>query len=286
MILICKYCGNEFESKNSNQSFCSKICSAKYQQQTATEAAKKIKDDRIRRYYDFPKRCKCCESVLQYEDRSKTFCNSSCAATYNNLKRTRQPWNDEQKKNMSEIMIIKHQDHHNDNFSNTTVTPRKIICKWCGREFISKQLPSGKYSSSKFCSDECKKLNNIEVGKRAIIINKEKGTWKPWQSRNISSYPEKFFEKVLNNNHISYIREKYIGGYFLDFYIEKNNRIIDLEIDGDQHEETQEKDRIRDEYLKGQNIEVYRIKWNSINSSKGKENMKIKIDDFLIFYNS
>jgi len=285
MINICKYCGKKFETSNSKQVFCSKECSAKYQQQNAIDSVKKYKEIRIQKYYESPKKCKYCDSILPYEERSKTFCNSSCAAAYNNSKRIRHSWSDEQKKNLSEIMINKHKDNYNDNSSNTTTTPRKKICKYCGKEFVSHQLSSGKYSSSKFCSHECKRLNNIEVGKKAIIINKEKGTWKPWQSRNISSYPEKFFEKVLDNNFISYIREKYIDGYFLDFYIEKNNRVIDLEIDGDQHEETQEKDRIRDEYLKDQNIEVYRIKWNSINSNKGKESMKNKIDDFLSFYN-
>ena len=279
--LICEYCGSEFETTNSTQRFCCKECSGRYQQKTATGAAHKYKNIRIRQYEENPKLCKYCGKPLSYEDKHKTFCNSSCAASYNNSIRVRKPWSEEQRRNLSKKVLVKYQTKEP---SQTTCSSRKLVCKRCGKEFISQQLPSGKYSSSKFCSDECRTLNNIEIGKRAIIINKEKGTWKPWQSRNISSYPEKFFEKVLNNNSISYIREKYIGGYFLDFYIEKDSRIIDLEIDGDQHEETQEKDQIRDEYLKSQNIEVYRIKWNSINSSTGKEKMKIKIDNFLIFY--
>lgn len=35
-------------------------------------------------YYLAPKRCKCCDAIISFERRHLTFCNSSCAATYNN----------------------------------------------------------------------------------------------------------------------------------------------------------------------------------------------------------
>lgn len=276
--LICEYCGSEFETTNLNQRFCCKECSGRYQQKIAVEAAHKYKNIRVKQYEDNPKLCKCCGKPLSYEDKHKTFCNSSCAASYNNLKRVRKPWSEEQRHNLSEKVLVKYQTKEP---SQTTYVPRKLVCKCCGKEFISQRLPSGKYSSSKFCSDECRTLNNIEIGKRAIIINKEKGTWKPWQSRNISSYPERFFETVLNNNSIEFVREKYVDGYFLDFYIEWNDRKIDLEIDGGQHEAEKDHDQIRDKFLNDKGFEVYRIPWNSINSELGKAKMKDKIDEFL-----
>ena len=98
--------------------------------------------------------------------------------------------------------------------------------------------------------------------------------------------------KVLNNNNIVYQREyklyyDNINKYFLDFYIEIGDRKIDLEIDGNQHnfEDRKYHDKIRDEYIKSQGIEVYRIKWNSINNEKGKQLMKEKIDKFLEYIN-
>jgi very-short-patch-repair endonuclease len=107
------------------------------------------------------------------------------------------------------------------------------------------------------------------------------GTHKGWKSRNIKSYAERFFETVLNNNHISYERERYVGKYFLDFVIGD----IDLEIDGKQHQyaDRKQSDQVRDEYLRSQGYFVYRIKWNEINSVSGKEMMKDKIDLFLDF---
>lgn len=45
------------------------------------------KQKRIDTYMLNPNRCKHCETKLDYDNRHKKFCNSSCSATYNNLKR-------------------------------------------------------------------------------------------------------------------------------------------------------------------------------------------------------
>lgn len=107
-----------------------------------------------------------------------------------------------------------------------------------------------------------------------------------WRSRNIKSYAERFFEKVLDNNRIEYTREKKVGKYFLDFVIGQ----IDLEIDGKQHEypERRQSDMERDRFLRSEGYFVYRIKWNEINSEDGKTMMKDKIDlliDFIERFN-
>ncbi len=104
---------------------------------------------------------------------------------------------------------------------------------------------------------------------------------KGWNSRNIKSYAELFFEKVLNNNNIKYLREKKVGKYFLDFVIGN----IDLEIDGKQHKIKDRKisDLNRDKYLRDNGYFVYRISWNEITSDYGKQLMKNKVDLFLNF---
>ena len=73
--------------------------------------------------------------------------------------------------------------------------------------------------------------------------------------------------------------------YFLDFFINVDGRLINLEIDGKQHKypEREASDRVRDEFIKSNNIEVYRIEWNSINTENGKLQMKNKIDKFIEF---
>lgn len=113
-----------------------------------------------------------------------------------------------------------------------------------------------------------------------------------WQSRNKKSYAEKFWITVLENNSIDYTCEVPVwhgsANYFLDFVIERNNKLIDLEIDGKQHKYADRlaSDVARDSFLAEQGYLVYRIPWNDLNTEAGKEEMRKKIDNFLAFYNS
>lgn len=47
------------------------------------------KQQRIDEYLKNPKTCKNCQVSLPYDKKNKTFCSSSCSATFNNLKRGR-----------------------------------------------------------------------------------------------------------------------------------------------------------------------------------------------------
>ena len=51
------------------------------------ETQNKQKQDRINKYNENPIRCKQCGKIFSYEERHKKFCNSSCAAIYNNSHR-------------------------------------------------------------------------------------------------------------------------------------------------------------------------------------------------------
>ena len=123
----------------------------------------------------------------------------------------------------------------------------------------------------------------IEKIKKIKRIQVKSGNHKGWQSRNIKSYPEIFWENVLNNNGIDFNRERYVNGYFLDFVLRKGNREIDLEIDGKQHKYEDRKihDKKRDKNLRETGYIVYRIDWNEINSKQGSLKMKAKIRQFL-----
>ena len=46
------------------------------------------KQERINQYNLDPKHCSQCKKILEYSHRYKTFCDSSCSATFNNLKRS------------------------------------------------------------------------------------------------------------------------------------------------------------------------------------------------------
>lgn len=156
------------------------------------------------------------------------------------------------------------------------------FCKDCGKKL-------GFRNKSGYCHNCIQKHINardeVKEKHRKVQLDKiANGTHKGWNSRNIKSYAEVFWENVLNNNNIHYIREKKVGKYFLDFVI--NN--VDLEIDGKQHryKDRVESDILRDKFLTNEGYFVYRIEWNEINSINGKQMMKEKIDLFLDFLRS
>lgn len=168
-------------------------------------------------------------------------------------------------------------------------TLKEKYCLICGKKYYALINKFGNLSFTKTCSDNCRKQLQIQRGKETAKRVMAEGRFVGWQTRNIKSYAEIFWHKVLQNNGIEYIAEYFLDKkYFLDFYIVKNGIEIDLEIDGKQHKykDRIEHDKIRDEYIKSKGIVVYRIDWNEINSEMGSLMMKEKIDNFLDFYNN
>ena len=92
---------------------------------------------------------------------------------------------------------------------------------------------------------------------------------------------------MLKNNGFDFVREKPVDGYFLDFVLQKDGKMIDLEIDGKQHKYDDRKrhDKIRDNNLRKAGYIIYRVDWNEINSKRGSLKMKSKINQFLWWYN-
>lgn len=144
-------------------------------------------------------------------------------------------------------------------------------------------------------SGVCKKHMHDYLSVLAKKLHKE-GKIKSWKSRNILSYPEKFFITVLKNNNLSEkclsnypISFKDLGlnkvsGYFLDFYFPEKK--LDLEIDGKQHlaDDRLVSDFYRDKLLKKNGIAVYRIKWKNPINDSNKEYIREEIEKFLTFY--
>lgn len=220
--------------------------------------------------------CPNCNKIVK--KKGNKFCNSSCSATFNNKRRLLS--NDTKNRISNSLLKRTHQK-------------REYKCVVCGDDFIPKRGIKGRLSPSKCCSDECRKKLRSQNGKKTAAMTIANGTHKGWQSRNIESYPEKFFKKVLANNNIKYehnypVNKKELGlddpyNYFLDFFIESKK--IDLEIDGKQHKERKEHDEQRDDILIKNGYYVYRIKWKNISTKIGQEYIKSEIDKFLKFYN-
>ena len=177
-------------------------------------------------------------------------------------------------------------DCHKEIFVKTTDV---VYCYDC----IKNHMDHKRYqlyfeNGRRIISDDIRNKWSLAARKRV-----ENGTHKGWMSRNITSYPERFWKDVLTKNNIKYehnypVKKQSLGlndhaNYFLDFKIKET---IDLEIDGSQHKYRKERDEFRDKALSSHGWVVYRIEWNEINTENGKQKMKKKIDDFLLWYKS
>ena len=141
------------------------------------------------------------------------------------------------------------------------------------------------------CSKECSNQLQRNIMNEKVLNGEHKG----WATRNISSYPEEFFKVVLNNLNLPYefnfpvskpsLGVKSSSSYFLDFYIQIEQRKIDLEIDGKQHEYTdrKESDQERDSLLIQNGYEVYRIKWKNPVTEENKIYIKSEIEKMKTF---
>lgn len=155
---------------------------------------------------------------------------------------------------------------------------------------ISNSLKSGYLSGKYIPSFKGKRMSDSSRKKMSEVakLGYQMGIRTGWKSRKITSFPEQFWKRVLDSNHISYqlnfpVSRKSLGdnsskSYFLDFRIGDN---IDLEIDGAQHRYRKEHDKKRDELLTKSGYKVYRIAWNEVKNESGKIQMLEKITKFL-----
>ena len=152
-----------------------------------------------------------------------------------------------------------------------TPKPRKKVtlkCVRCGSLFDRRRADR----------ELCPKCVKSDIGKIAA----QRGTHAGWHYRKgETSYPERYFEDVLQHEKIDgWEREKKVGRWFIDFAFA--DKKIAVEIDGRQHDERQEQDKIKDDYLREHGWTVYRIKWfnpkNEVGKSKLHPQVKAVLD--------
>jgi very-short-patch-repair endonuclease len=197
---------------------------------------------------------KICENCSEEHDGSYgsgRFCSSKCSrgfSTKNKRKKINENVSISLKKrweNMSDECKKEHAERCKH--EQTKETKKKISEKnklyWKDNHEAKQRLSN--FRKGKKTSEETKKKLS-DIMKKRVKEGKHKG----WQSRNIKSYSEKFFVNVLKENGLDDyifnfpIKKKSLGidcnaNYFLDFFFE--NKKLDLEIDGKQHEISERK---------------------------------------------
>jgi hypothetical protein len=255
------------------------------------------------------KECPICHKKFKESEgcsKEKTYCSRKCGNALS-LGNRRSP-----ETNLKVSLSLKRRVHWQEddsgqlNFEKRLFSKYKIIikkntvvyekeCEYCHNIFYTKR------ERKMFCGRNCqmKGLWQRDTYRNKLISkireNVKTGKHQGWKTRNILSYPEKFFKKVLELNGFkdrfitNYpIKKSELGlvcdaCYFLDFYFPEFK--LDLEIDGKQHsyEDRMISDKNRDESLTKNGYQVYRIKWKSLNKPEGKEFIRKEIEKFLEF---
>jgi very-short-patch-repair endonuclease len=126
-------------------------------------------------------------------------------------------------------------------------------------------------------------INGIEIFRRKIeVLPKNKELLS--RSRSLRKgyvLSEVIFWKQVRNkefHQIDFDRQKIIGNYIVDFYI-KSLGVV-LEIDGSSHNDKEEYDEKRQQFLESLDLVVYRISDNRIKNDLG--NVMKELEDFII----
>ena len=227
--------------------------------------------------------CPQCNKSFQTQDGgklSKITCSTSCSNIYFVNKRV----TTESKRKQKEF--------HRLHPRNPSLQKTKL-CEICQNEFPLKD------KKRRTCSNKCgSKLRNTPAHRehmsKLIKARIAAGLHHGWASRNIISYPEKYFKYRLDELKLKYefnfpIQKKELGiccasCYFLDFYFP--NIKLDLEIDGSQHKriERKESDKIRDDLLTKAAITVFRIPWCNPINDRNKKILDEYFEEFLKIY--
>lgn len=192
---------------------------------------KNKKLQRIEDYNNNPKLCKECNQPIPYDKKNNMFCSSSCSGTYNNTRRQRTPWNDEQREKAS----IAGKQRDNSWLMKLYCDIHLIECRVCGKQ----RYVGYKQRSYKTCgSADC--MVQASTGERAYQNGSRKPIWfyNPNEDKEVlldSSWEVKIAELLIRLD-IKWIRPKFIKWvdsndvtrrYFPDFYLPDHDLYLD-----------------------------------------------------------
>ncbi len=187
---------------------------------------------RQQKYKANPRHCNQCELALPYDKKNLSFCNRSCAATYNNLKRAEHGWHlsieVKQKISQSVQRTQRERNLTPPNNKGKQIVKREVrVCGECKIDFMV--IPS---SAHKYCSLGCSSKHR--GGYRNHSGRSKSGYYKgiycgstyelAWVIYNLDHHtPFARFSKALKKDGLTYIPDFIIDnkiieikGYFTD----------------------------------------------------------------------
>lgn len=285
----CNFCGKEIDEKNlyGKGLFCNRSCQAKFNCKRNSE---KRKGSKLKARFE--RTCKACGKPFEVTEAGldRQFCSKFCSSHFKgNKKHPKSVTSKEQTASTLKQTLASSKKNCFERDGKIVYTNRTIYyCINCNKQSF-KPYKTGYCFNCLHSTKEGISLWE-KITKRAAKETVLQGKNKPWRPRNQKSFPEIFWKDVLEKNNISFEEEVATPTqdtcYFLDFKICKNDKVVDLEIDGGQHElpENIAHDEIRNKTLESMGYIIYRVTWNEVTSLEGKTLMDSKIQRFLDFY--
>lgn len=144
----CKNCGKQ--TKNDNV-YCSYTCRNIYVNKNLRDynKLKKTNEEKKRfneeKYYENPKKCLFCDTIIKYENKKNNFCDSSCSASFNNKKNVGRKHNFSEK-GLNSILEGINNKHNIDEYYK-----EPVLCLNCSEVLMFSKR------KHKFCNNDCKK---------------------------------------------------------------------------------------------------------------------------------
>jgi hypothetical protein len=176
----CLHCKKEYSAKGINQHYrvshtaegkaklvASGLKGSKIGGLAYATKMEKLRNLNIKEYNKNPKHCKECNTIIQYDDKQKMFCNQSCAAKYNNANRSLDVYN-----KVKATWAAKPKPESIKELKGPYSTLYRCTCAHCGEKSLNR-------TQLKYCSD-CNHLYSHE------------GRAKFWFTFNVFHYPNLF----------------------------------------------------------------------------------------------
>lgn len=245
VVVSCRNCGKEIDrvpSKVTCNNFCGSSCAASFnnRDRPRSEDSRKKTSESLRKFYssigfpgenphkeytsDFTTTCVVCDKVFTSSSAKAKYCSKSCS--------------NKKSRGHSGIGRGNGKQYCQISFHD---------CLTCGSKIIHALAKSK--SKRKTCSQQCQTMYMSRIQSERLSKTENRTNL----GRHKKSYLEASFEKWLIEKGLTFDTEVHYRNselnrsYYVDFLFKDKNLVIEL--DGTQHRNTVEKDKIRDEYL-------------------------------------
>jgi hypothetical protein len=229
ILVNCKECNVEFlknasEVKRTNNHYCSNKCSREHNYKLQKISLEKRKNE----YYNNPKKCINCDSIIEFDNKNKNnYCSIKCAAIYTQRNGGHHKWSDEGKRILSSL--AKNREHLKQGLY--------LNCPNCKNSFYVHKKSKQIYCSQN-CRNEYVKVHGLLKGKVGGYREKggrgKQGWYKgyycnsSWELAWVIFNLEHNIKFKRNTARFPYVYNNKSYNFYPDFILESTNEYFEI----------------------------------------------------------